>query len=118
METDAMHHAMRTPRAAALAGVVFSVLLTTILVSLRLAASSQQAGSHAWLTGTGVAWAPRLAPFAGIAFLWLIGVVRDRMGQSEDRFFATVFLGSGLLFIALFFVASVMAEEVIKDAAS
>ena len=45
-----------------------------------------------------------LVPFAGIAFLWFIGVVRDRMGEQEDRFFATVFLGSGLLFVALLFV--------------
>lgn len=33
---------------------------------------------------------------AGIAFLWFIGVIRDRSGAHEDRFFATVFLGSGL----------------------
>jgi hypothetical protein len=38
-------------------------------------------------------------PFAGIAFLWFIGVIRDRIGAREDRFFATVFLGSGLLFV-------------------
>jgi hypothetical protein len=47
-----------------------------------------------------------LVPFAGIAFLWFIGVVRDRIGEHEDRFFATVFLGSGLLFVAMLFVAS------------
>jgi hypothetical protein len=29
-----------------------------------------------------------LLPFAGIAFLWFIGVVRDRIGQGEDRLFA------------------------------
>jgi hypothetical protein len=29
-------------------------------------------------------------PFAGIAFLWFIGVLRDRLGEFEDRFFATV----------------------------
>ena len=43
-------------------------------------------------------------PFAGIAFLWFIGVIRDRIGQHEDRFFATVLLGSGLLFVAMLFV--------------
>jgi hypothetical protein len=36
-------------------------------------------------------------PFAGIAFLWFIGMLRDRLGEFEDRFFATVFFGSGLL---------------------
>jgi type IV secretory pathway TrbD component len=48
-------------------------------------------------------------PFAGIAFLWFIGVLRDRIGAHEDRFFATVFLGSGLLFLAMLFASSAMA---------
>jgi hypothetical protein len=26
-----------------------------------------------------------LLPFAGIAFLWFIGVVRERLGEIEDR---------------------------------
>ena len=38
-----------------------------------------------------------------------MGVVRDRIGQREDRFFATVFLGSGLLFVAMLFVSTAMA---------
>jgi hypothetical protein len=116
-EATILRNALRTPRAAAIAGVIFSVLLTTIMVNLRLAAQSVPAGSHAWLTNAGVAWAPRLVPFAGIAFLWLIGVVRDRIGESEDRFFATVFLGSGLLFTAMLFVASGIVEAILADAA-
>ena len=47
-----------------------------------------------------------LVPFAGIAFLWFVGVLRDRIGAREDRFFATVFLGSSLLFVAMMFVAA------------
>ena len=47
-----------------------------------------------------------LVPFAGIAFLWFIGVIRDRIGEREDKFFATVFLGSGLLFVAMLFAAA------------
>jgi hypothetical protein len=35
---------------------------------------------------------------AGVAFLWFIGVLRDRLGQREDRFFATVFSGAPLCF--------------------
>lgn len=51
-----------------------------------------------------------LAPFAGIAFLWFIGVIRDRLGGDlEDRFFSTVFLGSGLLFLAMTFVSTAIA---------
>ena len=47
-----------------------------------------------------------LVPFAGIAFLWFIGVVRSRIGDREDRLFSTVFLGSGLLFVMAMFVAA------------
>jgi hypothetical protein len=46
-----------------------------------------------------------LAPLAGIMFLWFVAVVRDQIGEREDRFFATVFFGSGLLFVALLYVA-------------
>ena len=47
-----------------------------------------------------------LMPFVGIAFLWFIGVLRDRLGQQEDRFFATVFLGSAMLFLAMLFASA------------
>jgi hypothetical protein len=47
-----------------------------------------------------------LTPFAGIAFLWFIGVIRTRLGLLEDKLFATVFLGSGLLFVAMLFAAA------------
>lgn len=57
---------------------------------------------------------PRAAAIAGIAFLWFIGVVRDRLGQHEDRFFATVFLGSGLLFLAMLFASAAVAGGVIS----
>ena len=38
-------------------------------------------------------FALNLLPFAGIAFLWFIAVVRNRLGALEDRFFATGLLG-------------------------
>ena len=50
-----------------------------------------------------------LVPFAGIAFLWFIAAVRSHLGEREDRFFATVFLGSGLLFVGMLFAASACA---------
>ena len=56
-----------------------------------------------------------LIPYAGIAFLWFIGVIRDRLGDSEDRFFATVFLGSGLLFLALTFVGAALAGALLTS---
>lgn len=54
-----------------------------------------------------------LIPFAGVAFLWFIGVVRDRLGEAEDRLFATVFLGSGLLFLAMLFVAAAIFGAIV-----
>ena len=47
-----------------------------------------------------------LIPYAGIAFLWFIGVIRTRLGDQEDKLFATAFLGSGLLFVAMLFSAA------------
>jgi hypothetical protein len=63
-----------------------------------------------------VAVALNLVPFAGIAFLWFVGVLRDRIGRHEDRFFATVFLGSGLLFVAMLFVAAAVGGGLIAAA--
>src|SRR5580704_10874321 len=78
-----------------------------------------RAAAGSWLTDSGkraaVAIGLNLIPFAGIAFLWFIGVVRDRIGEREDRFFATVFLGSGLLFVAMMFVAAAVAGGLIAD---
>ena len=65
-----------------------------------------------------MAVALNLIPFAGIAFLWFIGVLRDRIGEREDRFFATVFLGSGLLFVAMLFVAAAIAGGLIAGMSS
>jgi hypothetical protein len=106
---------LKTPRAAAVAGIVFSVLLMTALVLLRLSVPDNPLERGMWL-GTDahrVAIGLNLVPFAGIAFLWFIGVLRARLGEREDRFFATVFLGSGLLFLAMLFVAAATAGAVI-----
>ena len=112
---------LRTPRAAAVAGVVFSVFLIAALVLLRLSTPAQPGVAGAWLTEPGrraaVVIALNLVPFAGIAFLWFIGVLRDRIGEREDRFFATVFLGSGLLFVGMLFVAAAVSGGLIAAAA-
>ena len=54
-------------------------------------------------------------PFSGIAFLWFIGVIRDFIGEQEDKFFATVFLGSGLLFVAMLFVSAAVAGGILAS---
>ena len=62
-----------------------------------------------------IALALNLVPYAGIAFLWFIGVIRDRLADSEDRFFATVLLGSGLLFLALTFAGAGLAGGLLSS---
>lgn len=97
---------LATPRAAAVAGVLFAVLFGTALVLIRLALPEGRDPGTQWLAtgGSNIKIAAMLMPFAGIAFLWFIGVVRDGFGGFEDKFFSTVFIGSGLLFLAMMFV--------------
>ena len=106
---------MRAPRAAAIAGILFAVLLITSFLLLRLAVPADPLEAGAWLktNSNTVVLALNLVPFAGIAFLWFIGVLRDRLGEREDRFFATVFLGSGLLFLAMLFFSAAMVGGII-----
>src|SRR5829696_7969607 len=94
---------LRTPKAAAIAGVIFSTLLILIFVLMRSAVPADPREQGAWLKGdlTRVEIVLNLLPFAAVAFLWFIGFLRDRLGQREDRFFATMFLGSGLLFLSM-----------------
>ena len=111
--------ALRTPRAAAVAGIIFTVLFTISLVLIRLAIPEELGGSDtaAWLKGntTTLTLALTLIPFAGIAFLWFMGVVRDRLGKMEDQFFSTVFLGSGLLFLSMMFASAAIAGGILSS---
>lgn len=104
---------VKTPRSAAIAGIIFSILLTTTLILLRTSVTTQETKPWSVDNSGTVMLALHLVPFAGIAFLWFIGVLRDRLGAYEDRFFATVFLGSGVLFLAMFFAASAIAGAII-----
>ena len=99
---------LRTPRAAAIAGIVFSVLLISGLWLMRLSIPSDPREAGEWLetSAARVTFALNLVPIAGVAFMWFVGVLRDRLGTLEDQFFATVFLGSGLLFLGMMFVAA------------
>ncbi len=116
MEGESLSRApLKAPRAGAIAGIVFSLLLITIVVLTRISVPANPQDAGAWLPDgwASLNFALSLLPFAGIAFLWFIGVLRDRLGAREDRFFATVFLGSGLLFVGMLFVASAVAGGVL-----
>lgn len=111
---------LRTPRSAAAAGIVFSLLTIAAMILIRLSSPGDAARTGSWLGDSArrqaVSVALNLIPFAGIAFLWFIGVLRDRIGELEDRFYSTVFLASGLLFVGMFFVAAALAGGLIDAA--
>jgi hypothetical protein len=92
------------------AGIIFSIMLFLAFWLLRVATGPS--GSNARLAehARAITVALSLIPFSGIAFLWLIGVLRDRLGQREDRLLATVFLGSGLLFLSMLFSAAAVGS--------
>jgi len=113
---NAIRNRLRTPKAAAIAGILFSVLLVTsqLLVWISIPANVGAAAFEVISQSKRISLALNLLPFAGIAFLWFIAVVRDRLGAMEDRFFATVFLGSGLLYIAMTFTSAALAGGLIR----
>ena len=105
----------KAPRAAAIAGILFSLLLIASVLLVRVAVPADPREAGAWLTTRApmVALAMNLVPLSGVAFLWFIGVLRDRLGTHEDRLFATVFLGSGLLFLAMLFASAAIAGGIV-----
>jgi hypothetical protein len=113
---------LRAPRAAAIAGIIFSVLLSISLVIIRSAVPAYQIDIGDWISDplrrNAVRIALQLIPFAGIAFLWFIGVLRNRLGQMEDQFFATVFFGSGLLFVGSLFISAMLAGGLLETMAN
>jgi hypothetical protein len=103
------------PRAAAIAGLLFSLLMLISIGIIRVAAPEVSADQSTVNTryGHAISLSLHLVPFAGLAFLWFIGVLRNRIGASEDQFFGTVFLGSGFLFVASLFAATAVAGAVL-----
>jgi hypothetical protein len=94
-ERDMIRQRMRTPRAAAIAGIVFSLLFITSLLLIWVSIPADPLGPASAVINhlKTISFSLNLLPFAGIAFLWFIAVIRDRLGELEDRFFATVFSG-------------------------
>jgi hypothetical protein len=110
------------PRVVAVSGIIFSVLYFVSLVLIRLAVPADPTEPGVWLTDPGLrSWvriALNLVPFTGIAFLWFMAVLRNRIGLLEDKFLATVFLGSGLLFVAMLFTAVATSRGLLETFAT
>jgi hypothetical protein len=98
---------LRAPWAASIAGLLFSVMFTAALVLVR---GQVNQGTAAGQNTAMVIGGLYLAPFAGIMFLWFVAVIRDQIGEREDRFFATVFFGSGLLFVGMLFTTAAVVS--------
>jgi len=109
------------PRGAAISGVVFAVLTIIGLGLVRYAVPNDLRNPGVWMIEPehkrAILFAVALVPFAGIAFLWFIGVLRNRLAELEDQFFSTIFLGSGLLFIATLFAAATVTDALIRSVA-
>ncbi|MET7984511.1 MULTISPECIES: hypothetical protein [unclassified Streptomyces] len=107
---------LATPRAAGVAGVLFAILMAAAIVLVRIALPGGEDGATLDAgQRSGVRTALELVPFAGIAFLWFMGALREQAGRAEDRFVATVFLGSGLVFVATLFAAAAAAGTVLGE---
>ena len=98
---------IRSPRSAALAGILFAgLLVASMLLLTSLSYDSPADLNQEWLESKvdRVSLALSLVSFSGIAFFWFTGVIRDHIGEREDRFFATIFLGSGIAYVVLMFI--------------
>ena len=104
-----------SPRAAGITGILFAILFSVSVVILRVSVNDVSGEGGQWLADSAgsVTFAIGLMAFAGIFFLWFIGVVRARLGRLEDQFFSAVFLGSGLLFLAMVFVGTSIAGAIV-----
>ena len=115
----AVRRRLRTPRAAAVAGILFAVLFSASMLLIRLVLPEELAGPNAadWLEKNTslITLALTLVPFAGIAFLWFMGVVRSHLGELEDQLFSSVMFGSGLLFLGMIFVSAALAGGIITS---
>jgi hypothetical protein len=102
-----VRHELRSPRAAAIAGIVYSLLIIIVMLLTRRAGNVRPEDVTREMLET---WSGTFSlvltvvPYAGIAFLWFTGVVRDRLREREDRFFATIFFGSGIIQVLLLFI--------------
>ncbi|WP_171113963.1 MULTISPECIES: hypothetical protein [Streptomyces] len=107
-----------TPRATGIAGVVFALLMAAAMILVRIALPGGAGGAEVAVDAgqrSAVRTALALLPFAGIAFLWFMGALREQAGEGEDRFVSTVFLGSGLVFVAMLFGSAAAAATVLDE---
>ena len=107
----------RSIEAAAVAGLVFAVLsfISLLLLNSPPDPAAPDSEITAWYADpanrTSLTVGLALSVVSAVSFLWFVAVIRRRVGQREDQFFATVFLGSGILLTSITLVgAAVLAS--------
>jgi hypothetical protein len=111
---------LKAPRAAAIAGILFSILFAASISLIRINIPEDLSASASWIKSgyRPLQIALVLMPFAVIAFLWFVAVIRDRLGEYEDQFFSTVFFGSGILFLGMVSISMAIAGGIVVVANS
>lgn len=114
---------LRTIEAAAIAGLLYSALslAATFILSEVPDPGDGERSIREWYADGGnqyrVILAVNLAAVSSVLFVWFVAVIRRRVGDRENRFFGTVFLGSALLLAgswltaAVFFAAPAVAAN-------
>ena len=102
---------------AAVAGIASSVLgITAQLLFRTLDPSLSQQEIVEWYLDEGNQWRVILglnaAVISSITFLWFVAVIRRRIGDREDRFFSTVFLGSAIAWVLVWMAGAVSIAAV------
>jgi hypothetical protein len=107
--------ALRSPTAAAVAGIAFALLNAATTYLIRTAIPADPASGPEWIAENekNILLALNLIPYSGIAFLWFMGVMRDRFGALEDQFMSTILTGSGLLYLGMLFVGGALTGAIL-----
>ncbi len=104
----------KASRGVAISGIVFALLYATSRLLIQLSLPTEMTATNSWFASpearNWIGLALNLVPFGGLAFLWFMAAIRDHVGLQEDRLLSTVFLGSGLLFVVMLFVAGSIAQ--------
>lgn len=111
---------IRSPRAAAAAGLIFGFLsILQMALGSTIGTDTpeiiQRELIEAWSQIASIVLS--IMPFAGIAFIWFTAVIRDWLGDREDRFFSTVFLSSGIIYVAMMFVYAAVLGAIVGSLA-
>jgi hypothetical protein len=112
MAGNTLKRNLRSVESAAIAGVLYSLMTIASLFLMRsfpLARGSTETITD-WISDEqnrrNLIIGMNLAAVSSVAFLWFVAVIRRRIGDREDKFFSTVFLGAAILYIAIWLVAA------------